>query len=198
MSEDNKIALNLDEANQLLFKMNIKGTNKSPSTVRLVFEGQEFAYSVAGTPADDEDVYKFDVPALHSKLDEGFYPTKVEVIVDGRYFTPVEFSTEFKRPMQVQAESLIVTKGPVIAEQPTNSKRSIVSQPTPVATKEATSVQAEMVPATRQKYSSLKETYSKRETPSKSEPSSINLGDALRKIVQEAVTEAKPVRPRSK
>ena len=195
MSEDNRIALNLDEANQLLFKMNIKGTNKSPSTVRLMFEGQEFAYSITGTPADDEDVYKFDVPALHSKLDEGFYPTKVEVIVDGRHFTPVEFSTEFKRPMQVQAESLIVTKGSVVAEQ---SKRSIVSQSTPVAAKEATSVQVEMVPATRQKYSSLKETYSKREAPSKSEPSSINLGDALRKIVQEAVTEAQPVRLRSK
>lgn len=198
MSEDNKIALNLDEANQLLFKMNIKGTNKSPSTVRLVFEGQEFAYSVSGTPADDEDVYKFDVPALYNKLDEGYYPSKVEVIVDGRYFTPVEFNTEFKRPMTVQAESLIVTKGPIVSEQPSNAKRPIVSQSATPATKEVPSVQAEMVPATRQKYS-LKETYSKKEMPSKSaEPSNINLGDALRKIVQEAVTEAQPVRPRSK
>jgi hypothetical protein len=196
MSEDNKIALNLDEANQLLFKMNVKGTNKSPSTVRLVFEGKDFVYGISGTPAEDEDFYKFDVPALHNKLDEGSYSTKVEVVVDGRYFVPVEFSTEFKRPMQVQAESLIVTKGHAMTEQ--SAKKPIVAQHTASSPKEELSVQAEMLPTTRQKYNSLKEKYVKKETPTKTESSNVSLNDALRKIVQEAVTEAQPVRPRSK
>lgn len=155
MSEESKIKLNLDEENQLLFKMKVKGSDKSPSTVRLVFEGAGYAYSIPGSPAGvEDDVYKFDVPALHSKLDEGSYRSRVEVIVDGRYFAPVEFETEFKRPMQVQAESLVVTRG-------VGKQVERLAETRPVAVKEdaKTTVVVEMSPQTKNKYSSLRDKY---------------------------------------
>ena len=159
MSDESKITLNLDEENQLLFKMKVKGSDKSPSTVRLVFEGAGYAYSIPGSHAGgDDDVYKFDVPALHSKLDEGSYRSKVEVIVDGRYFAPVEFDTEFKRPMQVQAESLVVTRGGSKGK-PTEH---LAETPRPVAVKEddrKTSVVVEMAPQTKRKYTALRDKY---------------------------------------
>lgn len=160
MSEESKIKLNLDEENQLLFKMKVKGSDKSPSTVRLVFEGAGYAYSIPGSPAGvEDDVYKFDVPALHSKLDEGSYRSRVEVIVDGRYFAPVEFETEFKRPMQVQAESLVVTRGNRPAERMT--ERAV-----PVKEEDRkTSVVVEMSPQTKRKYSGLRDSYEKTKKP---------------------------------
>lgn len=157
MENDGKITLNLDETNQLLFKLKVNGTNKSPSKVRLVFEGTDYQFGIVGAPSNEDDVYKFDVPALTDRLDEGVYPSKVEVIVDGRYFAPIEFQTDFKRPMNVQAESLIVkrTSKPGAASQKDKSNASFVVKEDasePVVTVEMTS-------HTKKQFSSLREKY---------------------------------------
>lgn len=160
MENDGKITLNLDEANQLLFKMKVSGSSKSPSKVRLVFEGSEYQFGIVGSPTlTEDDVYKFDVPALADRLDEGVYTSRVEVIVDGRYFAPIEFQTDFKRPMNVQAESLVVKKTGKTSESSKNQANATLS---PVVMKEASSepsVSVEMTNITKKQYSSLREKY---------------------------------------
>lgn len=152
IENDNKITLNINESNQLLFKMKIKGTEKSPDDVRLVFSSDKFAYSIYGNLVEDqEDVYKFDVPKLSNQLKEGTYSSKIEVIVDGRYFDPIKFETHFECPMEIQAESLVVNKNTKPLVEKVNLKED-----------KETSVQVQMMPVTKQKFSSLREKYQNR------------------------------------
>lgn len=98
---------------------------------------------------------------MEGKLGAGSYRARLEVIVEGTKFVPVETMLSFKVPIKVQV-----------------AEHRVVSKPTTPTV-------------------SLKANYVKKiETPVK--PAGVPLGDTLRKIVQEAVTEARPVRPRSK
>jgi len=123
---DEKIVLNLNETNELLLKVAIKGSSKEPSAVRLVFENLENAYVVKGKQNDD-GMHKFIVPSMESKgFDEGTYKALVEVIIDGRYFTPVQFDANFVRPMSVQVETIQqATHSSVIEQQQINVEASM-------------------------------------------------------------------------
>lgn len=170
--------LRLDEANELYFKISVHGAEKSPDTIRLVCENGDISYSFKGKFTDEQDVVRFVVPALKNTMKSGqLCEARVEVIVDNHYFVPVKFNAEFVEPMKVVAE--------VVTPQVRKSTEPFVVEAARVTPVKSIS-----------SATSLKTKYSQ-----KSEASGTNnipLGDALRKIVQEAVTEAQPVRPRSK
>jgi len=130
MSDDSqeKMYLNIEEKNELLFKLKIRGSEKNP-TVRLVFEDSECSYSIPGTAVEDENgLYRFDIPIMSDKgIKEGSYSSKVEVVVEGRMFSPLNFDTVFQAPVEVQSEGLKVRKKTL--------NEMIEMSPTPVTVK---------------------------------------------------------------
>ena len=99
------IALDSEENNELLFKVKIEGTDPGPARVRLVCETGDVAFMFNGQPIGD-DVVAFNMPILKDKIKEGTYLSRIEVLVENRYFTPVQFQINFKKTVRVVAESI--------------------------------------------------------------------------------------------
>ena len=99
------ITLDMDEANELAFKVKIEGAT-GPAKVRLVCEANEIAYMFDGYKGPGEDVVEFTVPKMKDKIQEGTYDARVEVLIENRYFSPVQFRVNFKKAVQVFAESI--------------------------------------------------------------------------------------------
>jgi len=135
MSEPNesqdKMFLNIEEKNELLFKLKIRGSEKNPS-VRLVFEDSECSYSIPGSAVEDENgLYRFDIPSMNERgIKEGSYKSKVEVVVEGRMFNPLSFDTVFQKPVEVQSEGIKIRKKTL--------NEMIEMTPTPVSVKKVT------------------------------------------------------------
>ncbi len=178
---DDITELRLDEANELYFKISIHGAEKSPDAIRLVCENGDVSYSFKGKFTGEQDVVRFVVPALKKVIKSGqLCEARVEVIVDNHYFVPVKFNAEFVEPMNVVAEAV----------NP-QTRKSIEQQQFVV---EGTRV---MPIKTGSASNTLKTKYvQKSEAPH--ETNNLPLGDALRKIVQEVVTEVRPSQQRSK
>jgi hypothetical protein len=142
------IDLDVDSANELLFKVQVEGTDVAPARVRLAVEGEDVSYMFKGHSTDQPGIVQFDIPNMAGRLKEGLYSSRVEVLIDNRYFAPVEFDINFKQPLKVSAESIIVNRPkkqdvsvrvtPVIIEQPTQPRPQITRHvgPQPVKIEE--------------------------------------------------------------
>jgi hypothetical protein len=109
MSEERELVeLKIDEANELIFKVTVEGESTEPAKARLVFDGGLTSYLFNGKSAGEDNV-QFIVPALKNSVKEGEkYNGRIEVLVENRYFVPVEFDVSFKQPVRVVAEALRV------------------------------------------------------------------------------------------
>lgn len=101
------IDLDIEESNELLFKVKIEGIEPAPAKVRLVCEAGDVSYMFKGHATSD-DVVQFMLPSLSGKLKEGVYSSRVEVLIENRYFAPVEFNINFKKAVKVVAEAVQV------------------------------------------------------------------------------------------
>lgn len=110
LDERETVDLDIDEANELLFKIKIEGTDQPVSNIRLVCESKDMSYMFPGRTTSQPDEVQFDLPILDSKLTEGVYSAHVEVMVDNRYFLPVKFNINLKKTLKVVAESAIPVK----------------------------------------------------------------------------------------
>jgi len=106
------IELDIEESNELAFKIKMEGAATSPAKVRLVCEGQDVAYMFSGYGTGESEVVQFTLPRMTEKLEEGTYQARVEVLVENRYFAPLHFQINFKRAMSVVAESIQVVQKP--------------------------------------------------------------------------------------
>lgn len=179
------IDLDLEESNELAFKIKVEGAAPVPAKVRLVCEGSDMAYMFNGHGTSEEGVVQFVLPQMKDKLQEGVYQARVEVLIDNRYFAPVQFQVNFKKAVKVVAESMFVmsksskqdikvTASPVIV-----SKQNLSPQPIIVEQKvshlvvdqkpKTPEVNESMLPAREAANMTLKERYS---TKQKSETSS--------------------------
>ena len=134
------ISLDVDEANELAFKLKVEGAS-SPAKVRLVCESGDVSYMFNGRGTGEDGVVQFVIPQMKGKLTEGTYSARVEVLIENRYFSPVQFQINFKKTMQVFAESLQivsapkpeirVTAQPVVVARPVQrqEQRPVVIQP---------------------------------------------------------------------
>lgn len=104
------IELDLEESNDLTFKIKMEGTAMSPAKVRLVCENEDFAYMFNGYGTGEDEVVQFTLPRMDKKLTEGNYNARVEVLVDNRYFAPLQFQINFKKTLSVVAEAIQVVK----------------------------------------------------------------------------------------
>jgi hypothetical protein len=117
-----QIEIDIDEASELLFKVQIEGT-ETPAKTRLVCEGKDMGFLFSGGFTNDPGVVQFVIPCMKGKISEGEYNAKLEVLIENRCFSPVEFRLKFKKQVTVQAESLshAVTKKLVHEIKPTAS-----------------------------------------------------------------------------
>ena len=134
------IELDVEESNELLFKVKVEGVEQAPAKVRLVCEVGDVAYMFHGHSTSEEGVVQFMLPVMKDKLKEGTYLSRVEVLIENRYFAPVQFNTHFKKTVTVVAESMVPTarrpvpqvsvsaSAPVVVKKPQS-----VPPPPPVA-----------------------------------------------------------------
>jgi len=126
------IDLDIDESNELKFKIKLEGNVSSPAKVRLVCEDEDFAYVFKGYGTNEMDVVQFTLPNMQNKLKEGLYNAKVEVLVENRYFAPLQFQINFKKSVSVVAEvvkmvskpnveNIKITAAPIVTAKPTAS-----------------------------------------------------------------------------
>jgi hypothetical protein len=143
------IELDIDESSELFFKVKIEGIDPAPTKIRLVCEAGEIAYMFDGHTTKDDGVIQFSIPSLKDKVNEGVYGSRVEVLVDNRYFAPVEFNINFKKSVSVVAESVQmapaaqprVTAAPIVVKKPSSlnqrpkvpEQRAVVQPVSPVS-----------------------------------------------------------------
>lgn len=149
------IDLDIDESAELHFKVNIEGA-EGQAKVRLVCESNDLDFVFSGESLGHDNVIKFDVPSMKSKLKEGIYKSKVEVLVDNRYFVPVEFNINFKKTVNVVAESTVIPVNTIQKQKGI----SVSATPVPVVVKKE--VQKEQTLQHKQ-YTTLKEKFSKKD-----------------------------------
>ena len=131
------IDLDIEEANELLFKVKVEGVEQAPAKVRLVCEGGEMDYVFHGSPTRDEGVVQFVLPILKGKLKEGQYLSRVEVLIENRYFAPVQFNINFKQAIKVVAEAIRipekkqVPRASVVVSAPIVVNRKTQNPPAP-------------------------------------------------------------------
>lgn len=84
----------LDEAQELEFQMEVFGTPEQAEQVRFVIESTNFSVMI---PCNrDGQNLKVTIPKLKGILESGSYDVRMEVILDGRIFTPLKESIEFE------------------------------------------------------------------------------------------------------
>lgn len=98
--------LDLEESQELGFKVAVEGA-EAPAKVRLVCESGDLAFMFNGFPTSEPGVVHFNIPVMKDKLKEGVYLSRVEVLIENRYFAPVQFNLNFKKAVKVVAEAIV-------------------------------------------------------------------------------------------
>ena len=106
------VKLDIDKPNELLFRVTIEGLAPTSTTVRLVCEGDDGVSMMFKGKASSDNVVHFELPTLKGRLAEGKYMGRVEVLVEDRYFSPVQFEIDLCQPIKVVAEAIIKSKKP--------------------------------------------------------------------------------------
>lgn len=129
---NNLIELKLDENNELVFEVNIQGTDAADAkpVIRYIIEDKKLSYTFLGNIKNGN--VNVDVPILTDTIKEGIYSSKLEVIIGDRYFVPLETNVEFKKSLTVTAESVVVNKKQVISEN-SDQPQTVTEQPIAVA-----------------------------------------------------------------
>lgn len=86
--------LQLDEEFILEFALDVFGTSASPSIVEFVIQGDDFG--IKCNTIIEENTVKVKIPKMKGILKEGVYQSSLNVIVDGKIFTPLNESVEFE------------------------------------------------------------------------------------------------------
>lgn len=118
------VDLDIEEANELTFRIKMEGAGTNPVKVRLVCEDKDVSYMFNGYGTGEDGVVQFMMPQMKNKMNEGVHPARVEVLIDNRYFSPVQFQINFKKTMQVVAESMFVAPKP-----PPRQEIKVTAQP---------------------------------------------------------------------
>ena len=129
---NNLIELKLDENNELVFEVNIQGTDAADAkpVIRYIIEDKKLSYTFLGNIKNGN--VNVDVPILTDTIKEGVYSSKLEVIIGDHYFVPLETNVEFKKSLTVTAESVVVNKKQVISEN-SDQPQTVTEQPVAVA-----------------------------------------------------------------
>lgn len=101
-----RLELKLDESNELIFSVAIEGTTEKPSAVRFVCEGDDMGFFFNGETTSEPREIKVVIPAMEGRLKEGTYPGRLEVLIDGKYISPLQALVDFRPGLKVVVESV--------------------------------------------------------------------------------------------
>lgn len=87
-------ATRLDEANVLEFDLQVSGTSAKTSDIRFIIEGHD--YSILCKCEESKGGVSVEIPKLKGILPAGLYETRLEVVIDGKLFTPLTESIELE------------------------------------------------------------------------------------------------------
>jgi hypothetical protein len=101
-----KIDLDIDKENELVFKVSIEGTKPARPTSRFLLESKDFSIMFPTQSHVGNEVTIL-IPCMEKILKEGSYVGTLEVIIDDRVFTPIKVDTKFEKSINVMAESVV-------------------------------------------------------------------------------------------
>jgi hypothetical protein len=193
------VDLDMEESNELAFKIKVEGTANSPAKVRLVCEGSDVSYMFNGRGTGEDGVVQFVMPQMKDKLQEGVYQARVEVLIENRYFSPVQFQINFKKAMKVVAEALFVQPKSVKPEISVSAQPVVAVKPiAKISTQPLVVEQSKPAPAVKneerqapQRVSPLKERYLQKNTSAKNMQESIELDDEMINNIARALKSAR-------
>jgi hypothetical protein len=121
-----RLTLNLNEQNELAFKISIEGSTSDLKSTKpnirfivseTVFENEKNAVSwIYPTEKDDDGFIVVNIPDNEFFSEEKIYEGKLEVILGNHYFVPTEVELEFIKPLRVEAVVMSSTKKPLQEE----------------------------------------------------------------------------------
>lgn len=117
------LALDIDDKNELTFRIKVEGIDPAPAKISMICEGVDHAYMFTGVPQGHDDLVTFTIPVMKNKILEGVYASRVEVLIDNKHFVPVKFNVNFKKTISVVAEAVVV---------PTLKKKEIIVTAAPI------------------------------------------------------------------
>lgn len=132
-----KLEFRLDEVNELLFKVVIEGTKERPSAIRFVCEnGEDVSYMFKGKTGIEPGEILITIPAMEKVMKEGEYEGRLEVLIEGKYLSPLRVLTRFSPGVKVVAEAVessvakpeITARASVVMKQEKKSLDNIVVQ----------------------------------------------------------------------
>ena len=103
------IDLLLDEENELTFALKIEGTRPATAQCRLVLENKDMSLIFNSDTYNGEEV-SIVLPPLNHVLKEGQYNMSLEVIVEDKFFKPLELVGNFEKSISIVAEAVTKKK----------------------------------------------------------------------------------------
>jgi hypothetical protein len=120
------IDLLLDEENELTFALKIEGTRPATAQCRLVLESEDMSLVFNSDTYNGEEVSVV-LPPLGHVLKEGQYNMNLEVIVEDKFFKPLELIGNFEKSISIVAET-VIKKKEVLKPQVSLSNVSVKSR----------------------------------------------------------------------
>ncbi len=107
---DNILALTNQKKNEIEFELEVDGLTVAPSNIRFIIETSEMEYAFNCTKKKGK-VYKVTVPPL-PQLEKTLYPFRIEAVIDGYHFIPMEGQINVSGSFEVYASN---TKNTTVA-----------------------------------------------------------------------------------
>ena len=103
--------INPQEEHVLEFEIDIQGTMESTEDIRFVIESNDYSLSF---PSEMEgNKVKVKIPKLHNIIESGVYNAKLEVVIGGKIFKPLNESVEILKNIKIdikEAKTIDVPK----------------------------------------------------------------------------------------
>ena len=127
-----KLILNLNEQNELAFKISIEGSNsevgsEKPNIRFLVREGSGEVSWVYPTYQDEDGDVIVNINKTEMFSEDIEYHGKLEVILGNHYFVPAEVQLEFIKPLKVEA--VVVASKKTLREKKEGTNTSVSAGP---------------------------------------------------------------------
>jgi len=100
------IDLLLDEENELTFQINIEGNAPGSAKCRLKLDNPDLGLLFEANSQQDGEISVV-LPPLSHILKEGIYDMILEVVVDDKFFEPLNLKGNFEKSVKVTAESVV-------------------------------------------------------------------------------------------
>ena len=103
--------LNPEERHELLFDLNISGSKEEPQDIRFIIESQidpdtgetvDDVFSIICRAVRSPDGVKVTIPRLLNLFRAGSYKSRLEVVLEGRLFVPLNEEIAIEEPAKVE------------------------------------------------------------------------------------------------